>query len=272
MTSSKTAADGDGHTSETAVTVDAGSTPLRASTMIPTTAVAAALPVTAVPVPAVPTARILRMLLGVLKHNPTGILHEVGVLFMLYVSSVEVAAKTVGATAADPLSPSTLRSTSGGGGGRVKGRKGSPPPRSSKQREESALVERRPDEVAKVLALALAAEKDKKKIKKGGVAAGAVPAPRDPKKKSTTATRLRHHQSSRQAAKEQLDNLLQAWAAARGGNVGGVRKLLALSTRAGLPAVGSAGWRLVCDGVGRISAERARKVWWSFLGSGLPYP
>lgn len=191
------------------------------------------------PVP-VPATRSLRMLLGVLKHNPVGVIREVGVLLMLHVSSTEVA---IAAGAAAGGTPSALPSSdrrSGGAGGREL------QPR-TKKRRESARVKRRTEEAAAVLALALAAEKRKV----GGLAAGGVAAPRLIKSK----TRFQHQ--LRQPAK--VEDRLQAWAATRGREVAGLKELLALSA-GGESGASSAGSRLVRDRVNRIPAGQVRKV------------
>ena len=248
-TKSKTAADTDGHASATAVGADGGSTPVRAATVAAVTAVAPSVPV--------PTTRSLRMLLGVLKHNPAGTVQEVGVLLMLYVSFVEMAKKkTEDAAATAAETPAALPSNKGGGKG-VKAGKRSPP--RTKQREECAQIKRRSEEAATVLALALAAEKQQQQQQKknGSVAAAgvAVPAHSGSAAKKGSTTRFRHQ--LRQPAK--IEDRLQPWAATRGREVAGVRRLLALSTRGGL-AASSAGARLVRDRAERISARKATKV------------
>lgn len=234
MTDSKTVADSE-REQPTAVVVETGaeSTPLReAATVSPLLS----------PAP-VPTIRSLRMFLGVLKHNPAGVIREVGVLLMLLVASIEVAiAAGAAADAGAPLAAlSSDGCNSGGRGGR-----GLQP--RTKQRRESARLSRRIEEAAEMLALAISAEK--RRI--SGWAAGGVATPRLTKQNKT-----RFPHQLRQLAK--VEDRLQAWATTRGREVSGLKGILALSVGGGLGA-SSAGVRLVRDRVNRIPAGQVEKV------------
>ncbi|CAM9777220.1 unnamed protein product, partial [Ectocarpus fasciculatus] len=201
----------------------------------------------------VPTSRCLRMLLGVLKHNPAGVVQEVGVLLMLHAASIEVANPT--ATTADAAAghadetPSALVTAKGGaraGAGRARHQA------RVKQREESAKLKRRVDEAAAVLAVALAAVKTSgmRAARGAGVAATA-------KKKGGHKTRFRHQ--LRQPP--HVEDGLQAWAATRGREVFGLRELLGLS--AGEPPIvqpAPSHAQLVRDRVARISAGKVEKA------------
>ncbi len=244
MTETKTTNDSDERA--IAIEADADSIACRAAAAVAAVAATTA----AAPMP-VPTTRSLRMLLGVLKHNPAGVVREVGVLLMLYVSSLEAAAKTGGAIASG-VTPSALPSSGGGSGPAVRGGKRLPP--RTKQLEETAQVKRRSEEAAVVLALALAADKEGKKEKTigGSAAAGAIHAPRAAKRNTT---RFRH----RLRQPQKVEARLQAWAATRGREVAGLRQLLAQSTRDG-PVSSSAGARLVRERAERISARKVAKV------------
>lgn len=246
MTESKITDDRDELAPAIAIEADADSIPFRAAAAVTEVAVKAA----AAPMP-VPTTRSLRMLLGVLKHNPAGVVREVGVLLMLYVSSVEAAVKTDG-TIASAETPPAPPSSRGDSGPAVRGGKRLPP--RTKQLGETAQLKRRSEEAATVLALALAAEQEEKKAKTIGssAAAGVVPAPRLAKRNTT---RFRHQ--LRQP--EKVEDRLQAWAATRGREVAGVRQLLAQSTRAG-PLASWAGARLVRERVERTSRRKVSKV------------
>lgn len=198
------------------------------------------------PVP-VPTTRSLRMFLGVLKHNPSGVIREVGVLLMLHASSTEVAiaAGTIAAEAPSALLSNKACNSS------VGGRRRRPHPQ-SKQRRESAHLERRAQEAAALLALALSTEQRRV----GYPATGVVTAAR-----STKRNKTRFQHQLRQPAK--VEDRLQAWAATRGREVSALRQLLAQPAGAELGA-SSAGARLVRDRAGRIPVGQVRKVRWSF--------
>lgn len=244
------------HDTTNTVEADAVSTPLRAASMelaAPVVPVVPVVPVT----PPVPTTRSLRMLLGVLKHNPVGAIREVGVLLMMYASSMEVAkASTTPATAAVAAAvsasasaqiPSALPSGKSCGG---KGGKGYQP--QTKQREESARLKRRTEEAEAVLAIALATEKARSS---SSFAAGGATVP------PTTATnnKTRFHHELRQPAK--VEDRLQGWAATRGREVFGLRELLGLSAGGGLVVrPRHADVELVRDRVTRIPAGKVRKV------------
>lgn len=237
------------HNSTTAVDVKAGFAPLRAASTEPTAPV--------VPTAPVPTTRCLRMLLGVLKHNPAGAIREVGVLLMLHASSIEVAkastAPVVSSAASSSSSaqiPSGVLSGKSDSGGR--GGKGCQP--RTKQRQESARLMRRTEEAEAVLTLALATDKTRNggSLPSGGPTA--VPRP------TTTSNKTRFQHQLRQPAK--VEDRLQAWAATRGREVSGLRELLGLSTGAGELSVRPrpADVQLVLDRVSRISAGSVRKV------------
>lgn len=226
-----------------------------------------------VPAAPVPTTRSLRMLLGVLKHNPAGAIREVGVLLMLHASSIEVvkaSATLPVVSAAASSSPSStpscssssaqipsgvLSGKSGGGGGR--GGKGWCQPRTTKKREESARLKRRTEEAEAVLTLALATEKkttdDGTRLAPGGATAA-------PPTTTTTNNKTRFQHQLRQPAK--VEDRLQAWAATRGREVAGLRELLGLSTTGGGLSVRPrpADIQLVLNRVSRISAGSVRKV------------
>lgn len=190
----------------------------------------------------VPTTRCLRMFLGVLKHNPVGVIREVGVLLMLLVSSIEVAIGACAATDKTPsVPPSSDEHDSSGRGGRGL----QPRP---KQRREDAHLARRSKEAAEVLALALAAEK---RMVSGWVAGG-VAAPRLTKKNKT-----RFPHQLRQFAK--VEDRLQAWAATRGREVSGLKGVLILSSGAELGAR-SVGAQLVRDRVACVPVRQVEKV------------
>ncbi|CAM9685276.1 unnamed protein product [Ectocarpus sp. 8 AP-2014] len=193
------------------------------------------------------------MLLSVLKHNPAGVVQEVGVLLMLHAAAIEVAKPTP--TSADGVAghpnetPSALVP--------AKGRVGAGTARARhqacvKQREESAKLKRRVDEAAAVLAIALTAAKTSgmRTPRGAGVAATA-------KKKGGHKTRFRHQ--LRQPPN--VSDGLQAWAATRGRGVFGVRELLGLS--AGEPPIvqpAPSHAQLVRDRVARISARKVEKA------------
>lgn len=188
------------------------------------------------PVP-VPTARSLRMFLSVLKHNPAGVVREVGVLLMLHVASTEVAI----AAESPPALVSKGGSTAGG-----RTRRGLHP--QTKQRRDSAHLKRRSQEAAAVLALALSAEKRRN----GRLGAGTATAARLIK---STKTRFRHQ--LRQPAK--VEDRLQAWAATRGREVTALKELLTISAAGNMDA-SSAGAQLVRDRAGRIAVGEVGKV------------
>eukprot|EP00903_Cladosiphon_okamuranus_P014215 g13207.t1 len=198
-------------------TTGAESTPLRAA--------AVSTPVL-LPAP-VPTPHSLRMFLGVLKHNPAGVIREVGVLLMLHVASIEVA---VAAGAAAAEKPSALLSSVDGRARSRPGRKGFQP--QTKQRRDSAHLERRAQEAAAVLALALSAEKRRAGHSE---ARGATVA------RLTKNNKTRFQHQLRQPVK--VEDRLQAWAATRGREVTALKELLVLSGEGELGA-GSADARL----------------------------
>lgn len=202
----------------------------------------------------VPTSRCLRMLLGVLKHNPAGVVQEVGVLLMLHAASIEVAKPTAAAADAaaghadETPTAALVPAKSGIGAGKGRTRHQA----RVKQREEDAKLKRRVDQAAAVLAVALAAVKTSgmRAARGAGVAA-------TPKKKGGHKTRVRHQ--LRQPPN--VEDGLQAWAATRGREVFGLRELLGLS--AGEPPIvqpAPSHAQLVRDRVARISAGKVEKV------------
>ncbi|CAM9636634.1 unnamed protein product [Ectocarpus sp. 4 AP-2014] len=201
----------------------------------------------------VPTARCLRMLLSVLKHNPAGVVQEVGVLLMLHAAAIEVAKPTP--TAADGAAghpnetPSALvPAKSGVGGGTARARHQA----HVKQREESAKITRRVDEAAAVLAVALTAVKTSGMRTRQGAGVAAIA-----KTKGGYKTRFRHQ--LRQPPK--VEDGLQAWAATRGREVFGLRELLGLSAgESPIVQPATSHVQLVRDRVARISAGKVKKA------------
>ncbi|CAM9397225.1 unnamed protein product, partial [Ectocarpus sp. 6 AP-2014] len=201
----------------------------------------------------VPTARCLRMLLSVLKHNPAGAVQEVGVLLMLHAAAIEVAkpapASADGAAGHPNETPSALVPAKGGVGARTARARHQT---RVKQREESAKLKRRVDEAAAVLAIALTAAKTSGMRTPRGAGVAAIA-----KKKGGRKTRFRHQ--LRQPPN--VEDGLQAWAATRGREVFGLRELLGLS--AGEPPIvqpSPSHAQLVRDRVARISARKVEKA------------
>eukprot|EP00752_Nemacystus_decipiens_P010831 g9630.t1 len=203
------------------------------------------------PAPApVPTIHSLRMFLGVLKHNPVGLIREVGVLLMLHVLSTEVAvAARAAAAAAAAEPPSAVLSNDGRDAG---GREGRRLPRRTEIRRESAHQKRRAEEAVAVLALALSAEKGT--IGRSAAAAAAAAGGATAARATKHRTRFRHQ--LRQPAK--VEDKLQAWAATRGRELATLKAILELSVGGQLVA-GSAGARLVRDRARRINVGQATK-------------
>ncbi|CAM9505472.1 unnamed protein product, partial [Ectocarpus sp. 13 AM-2016] len=200
----------------------------------------------------VPTARCLRMLLSVLKHNPAGVVQEVGVLLMLHAAAIEVAKPTP--TAADGAAghpnetPSALVPAKDGVGAGTRARHQA----RVKQREESAKIKRRVDEAAAVLAIALTAVKTSGMRTLRGAGAAAIA-----KKKGGHKTRFRHQ--LRQPPN--VEDGLQAWAATRGREVFGLRELLGLSTgEAPIIQPASSHAQVVRDRIARISTGKVKKA------------
>lgn len=257
-TVSKTTADSHRqHSTTIAIEADAELTPLQAAATVPMAPMA---PVA--PVAPVPTTRSLRMLLGVLKHNPAGAIREVGVLLMLHASSIEVAKAsttppTAGAAAAAAATsgaaaqiPSVLLSSKNGSGGGRRGGKECQP--QTKQREESARLKRRTEEAEAVLTLALTAERRRNDSNLAAGCATTVPP-------TITNNKTRFQHQLRRPAK--VEDRLQAWAATRGREVFGLRELLGLSAGGDVvvrPRPADA--QLVRDRVPRIPAGKVRKV------------
>lgn len=188
-----------------------------------------------------PSTRSLRMFLGVLKHNPVGVIRDVGVLLMLFVSSTEAAA-AAGAAA----TPSAPLPGDGCNRGRTDSRGFQP---RTNQSRESAHQKRRSEEAAAVLALALATEKRRVEwlAAGGGVTASGL----------AKRNKLRFQHQLRQPAK--MEDRLQTWAATRGCEVSALQKILALSA-GGAVGAGSAGARLVRDRASRIPMKQVGKV------------
>lgn len=222
-------------TTAAAVETDAEPSSLRAVAMVTPELLPAPVSVS------VPTTRSLRMLLGVLKHNPAGAIREVGVLLMLYVSSIEVATAAGAAAAVDTPSAPPLSDgcTSGGKAGRRF------QPR-TKELRKSDHLKRRNEEAAAVLALAT----EDRRV--GSLKPGSVTTPRLTKRNKT---RFQHQ--LRQLTK--VEDRLQGWAATRGREVSGLQELLSLSAGGGLSA-SPVDVRLVRDRAKRITVERVEKV------------
>lgn len=209
----------------------------------------------------VPSTRALRMLLSVLKHNPTEVVQEVGVLLMLHASSIEVAK-------AAPTAGYTSSNEGGGGDGKI-GRRSTP---RIKEREELAKLKRRTQEAEDLLSIAFLASEEKGRRDAWEntapdselttsvlTTAGAVKAVNN---KICRKTRFYHQ--LREPAR--VEDRLRAWAATRGREVAALRELLGLSEAGkgkGSTAVvrpSPANAQLVLDRLALICAEKVEKV------------
>ena len=210
------------------------------------------------PQPRVPTAKVLRLLLGVLKRNPAGVIKDVGVQLMLLASGIEVA------KSCPPPSSSVGIPRRSNGGADIKqhssnvdklrlsnGR--STHLEKRKQRDKCGELERQSEATAILTLARRAAERRAeslaKKIGGGNNMQG----------EETTAAAAERKKTMKRFCKlrttAKVEDALQDWAAKRGRNVSGFVKLLGLF---GEIKPGDA--KLVLDRVVRIPAGEAAKV------------